>query len=67
MTLQSFGFVRISSVAMGSTISDEFEILGEQDGNEAPVAKENKTKQKNNDATTLHRSKTNVDWNIILV
>ena len=43
MTLQSFGFVRSSSLAMGSTVSDEFEILGEQDGKEAPVAKENKT------------------------
>ena len=46
MTLQSFGFVRSSSLAMGSTVSDEFEILGEQDGKEAPAAKENNNNNK---------------------
>ena len=40
MTLQSFGFVRSASSATGSTVSEELEILEEQDSEEAPVTKE---------------------------
>ena len=39
MTLQSFGFVRSASSATGSTVSEELEILEEQDSEEAPVTK----------------------------
>ena len=39
MTLESFGFVRSSSSAAGSAVSEELEILEEQDTEETPATK----------------------------